>query len=419
MRSRVPPLLPTYVLLVLAVAFAVGSLRVGLDRLEAIDRLAASRAESAATVQDLQSLQSTLNEFVVSVQAYRRTGLDRDRELFEQAQRRVPAQLSALRDRMRESPMELALVERLVPLIARTTALANGMVEQASEAPAPPQAPDAPAPYLDSVESIRAIIADLEKREQEQLVRDGSALTAAISTATILQYTLAVLIVLLVALLFVAARRLSSFIPPAPREGTGGAVELDDESVDASNARIAMLLDNAMARARLAAATTPPDDPAAAGPVRSTLQAIGRAPLPAPGPPRPGTRSVADGLAFLARTYSQAGAFMVEPTLDMSVEIPEREKAFVIDRVAEWGLEAIAVRKRGGDVSLLFTAKDRDASLRILALLDHPDLPLRFSPREREEAAFLRRAAASLGGRFVVTHGPTGFALVLSIPLDS
>ena len=414
MRPRVPPLLPTYVLLVLVVVFAVGSLRVGLDRLEAIDRFAASRAESAATVQDLQSLQSTLNDVVASTQGYARTGLNEDRELFEQARRRFPVQLSRLRDRMRDSAAELALVERLVPLIARTTELTGAVIERASATPALPVAPDAPAPYLDSVEAIRAIVAELETREQDQLAHDGDALTAAISTAKILQYALAALIVLLVALLFMAARRLSSFIPPAPREGAGGAVELDEESVDASNARIAMLLDNATARARLAAATTPAD-PAAAGPVQSTLEAIERA----PGPPRPGAPTVADGLALLARAYSQAGGLMVEPTLDTSVEISEREKAFVIDRVAEWGLEAIAVRKRGGDVSLVFAAQDRDASLRILALLDHPDLPLRLSPREREEASFLRRAAASHGGRFVVTHGPTGFALVLSIPLDS
>ena len=77
------------------------------------------------------------------------------------------------------------------------------------------------------------------------------------------------------------------------------------------------------------------------------------------------------------------------------------------------------MRKRSGDVSLVFAANDRDASLRILALLDHPDLSLRLSPREREEADFLRRAAAALGGRFVVSHGPTGFALVLTVPLDS
>jgi len=418
MRPRVPPLLPTYVLLVLVVVFAVGSLWVALDRLEAIDRLAETRAESAATVQDLQSLQATLNDIVTSAQGYARTGVNENLELFERARRRVPTQLSSLRDRVRDSPAELALVERLVPLMARTSALASGVIERARATPASHDVQDAPAPYRDSVDAIRKIIAELETREQDQLARDGRALTAAISTARILQYALAALIVLLVALLFMSARRLSSFIPPAPRDA-GSALQPGEESADASNARIAMLLDDAMARARLAAATTPADDPAAGDRLRSSIEMIERAPLVAPGPPRPGAGTVADGLALLARVYSHADGFVVEPTLDTSVEISDREKAFVIDRVAEWGLEAIAMRKRGGDVSLAFAAKDRDASLRILALLDHPDLPLRLSPREREEADFLRRAAASLEGRFVVTHGPTGFALVLTIPLDS
>ena len=419
MRPRVPPLLPTYVLLVLIVVFAVGSLWVGLDRLDAIDRLAESRAESAAAVQDLQSLQTTLNDVVTSAQGYARTGVNENLELFERARRRVPAQLSSLRDRMRDSPAELALVERLVPLIARTTALASGVIERARATPASPEAQDAPAPYRDSVDAIRVIVAELETREQDQLAHDGRALTAAISTARILQYALAALIVLLVVLLFMAARRLSSFIPPAPREDAGSAMQLGEESADASNARITMLLDDALVRARLAAATTPADDPAAGARLRSSIETIERASLAAPGPPRPGAGTVADGLALLARVYSHAGGFMVEPTLDTSVEISNREKAFVIDRVAEWGFEAIAMRKRAGDVSLVFAAKDRDASLRILALLDHPDLSLRLSPREREEADFLRRAAAALGGRFVVSHGPTGFALVLTVPLDS
>jgi hypothetical protein len=122
---------------------------------------------------------------------------------------------------------------------------------------------------------------------------------------------------------------------------------------------------------------------------------------------------------MLARAYSQPGGLTVEPTLDRSVAISGREKAFVVDRVAEWGLEAVARRKRRGEVTLAFSCNEEDAaSLRVLALLDPPDVPLRLSPREREEADFLQRAAASLGGRFTVTHGPTGFALVLTLPVD-
>ncbi|HYR00568.1 MAG TPA: CHASE3 domain-containing protein [Casimicrobiaceae bacterium] len=418
MRPRIPPLLPTYVLLVLVVVFAAGSLWVGLGQLDTIERLAESRAESAATVQELQSLASTLNDIVTSAQGYARNGASENLDLFERARRTVPTQLTRLRDRMRDSPSELALVERLVPLIARTTALADAAIEHLRSAPAS-EAPEAPAAYRDSVEAIRVIIANLESRERDDLAHDGRALTAALSSAQILQFALAGLSVLLVGLLFVAARRLSSFIPPAPRVDAAASVDLGGESPAASNARIAMLLDDAVARARLAAVAAARDDPAAVESLRSSIEAIERTALAPHGEPRPGASTVVDGLALLARAYSQPGGLTVEPTLDRSVAISGREKAFVVDRVAEWGLEAIARRKRSGEITLVFSGNEDDASLRLLALLDPPDVPLRLSPREREETDFLQRAAASLGGRLVVTHGPTGFALVLTLPLDS
>lgn len=417
MRLRIPPLLPTYVLLVLVVVFAVGSLWVGLGQLDTIERLAESRAESAATVQELQSLAGTLNDIVTSAQGYARNGASENLDLFERARRAVPTQLTRLRDRMRDSPSELALVERLVPLIARTTTLADAAIERLRAAPAS-EAMEAPAAYRDSVEAIRAIIANLESREQDDLAHDGRALTAALSSAQILQFALAGLSVLLVGLLFVAARRLSSFIPPAPRVDAAASVELDGESPAASNARIAMLLDDAVARARLAVAAAR-DDPAVVESLRSSIEAIERTALAPHGEPRPGAPTVVDGLALLARAYSQPGGLTVEPTLDRSVAISGREKAFVVDRVAEWGLEAVARRKRRGEITLAFSCNEEGAaSLRVLALLDPPDVPLRLSPREREEADFLQHAAASLGGRLAVTHGPTGFALVLTVPVD-
>lgn len=417
MRLRIPPLLPTYVLLVLVVVFAVGSLWVGLGQLDTIERLAESRAESAATVQELQSLAGTLNDIVTSAQGYARNGASENLDLFERARRAVPTQLTRLRDRMRDSPSELALVERLVPLIARTTTLADAAIERLRAAPAS-EAMEAPAAYRDSVEAIRAIIANLESREQDDLAHDGRALTAALSSAQILQFALAGLSVLLVGLLFVAARRLSSFIPPAPRVDAAASVELDGESPAASNARIAMLLDDAVARARLVVAAAR-DDPAAVESLRSSIEAIERTALAPHGEPRPGAPTVVDGLALLARAYSQPGGLTVEPTLDRSVAISGREKAFVVDRVAEWGLEAVARRKRRGEITLAFSCNEEGAaSLRVLALLDPPDVPLRLSPREREEADFLQHAAASLGGRLAVTHGPTGFALVLTVPVD-
>jgi len=418
MRPRIPPLLPTYLLLVLVVVFTVASLWVGLHQLETIERLAESRAESAATVQELQSLRGTVTDIVTSAQGYARTGASENLDLFERARRAVPTQLTHLRDRMRDAPSELALVERLVPLIARTSTLAGVAIDRARVAP-PPEATEQPAAYRDSVDAINGIIANLESREEDELAGDGRALTAALSSAQILQYLLAALIILLVALLFVAGRRLSAFIPPAPRADVASALGLDAESPAPSSARIAMLLDDVIERARLAAAALARDDPAASESLRASIEAIERAPLSSHDEPRPGAPTIVDGLALLARAYSQPGGLTVEPTLDRSVELAGREKAFVVDRVASWGLEAVAVRKRKGDVTLAFAASEGDASLRILALLDPPDTPLRLSPREREEAEFLQRAAASLGGRLVVTHGTTGFALVLTLPLES
>ncbi len=420
MRPRIPPLLPTYFLLVLVVVFAVGSLWVGVERLDAIERLAESRAESAATVQDLQALHSLVNDIVTSAQGFARTSDSANLELFERARRSVPAQLTSLRHRMRDTPAELSLIEQLVPLIGRTIGLAEGMIERARGAPDETRPAETVVPYRESLEAIRAIIASLESREQVQLADDGRALRAAIGTARILHYALATLIVLLAALLFMAARRLSSFIPPAPRADAASLVELGgDDSLDASHAQIGMLLRDTLARARLAAATAPPDE-AAAERIRASIAALERVPLAADCEcPRPGAANIVDSLDQLARAYSQPAGLTVVPTLDHSVAIHGQDKAFVIDRVAAWGLESIATRKRSGEVALSFAANDHNASLRILALLDHPNLSLRLSPREREEADFLRRAATAAGGQLVVNQGPTGFALVLTVPLDA
>jgi CHASE3 domain sensor protein len=108
MRSRIPPLLPTYFLLVLVVLFAAGSLWIGLERLDAIERLAYSRAESAMTVQDLQSLRTLVSDVVNSTQTYLHTRDSANLDVFERARRSVSAQLTSLRDRMRGSPDDLA-----------------------------------------------------------------------------------------------------------------------------------------------------------------------------------------------------------------------------------------------------------------------------------------------------------------------
>jgi CHASE3 domain sensor protein len=360
-------------------------------------------------------------DIVNSSQAYVRTGDAANLEVFERARRGVSAQLTSLRDHMRDSPDELAAVERLVPLIARTTELAGASIERSRGGPDVARGDEAPASYRDALDEIHRIVSGLESREREQVAVDGRALVAEMGTARILDYALAALVILLAALLFFAARRLSSFIPPVPRTDAATTIALDDRAPSRStNVRIAMLLEDALARARLAADVASADDPAAGDRLRKSIAAVERTPLAdSLDEPRPGTASVVEGLALLAREYSQPGGMTVAPVLDQSVEIAQRDKRYVIDRVAEWGLEAIALRKHSGDVSLSLSASEHDGSLRILTLLDHPDAPLSLSPREREDADFLRRAAAAVGGRFVVNFGPTGFALVLTVPLDN
>ena len=105
--------------------------------------------------------------------------------------------------------------------------------------------------------------------------------------------------------------------------------------------------------------------------------------------------------------------------MDQSVEISGRDKRYIVDRVAQWGLEAVAARKRSGEVSLSLSANDHDGSLRILALLDHPDQLLRLSPWNARKPISCVAPPPRSGGRFVVNMSPTGFALVLTVPLDS
>src|SRR5262245_207179 len=178
MRLRIPPLLPTYFLLVLVVLFAAGSLWIGLERLEAIERLADSRAESAMTVQDLQSLRTLVSDIVNSTQAYNRSGDAASLEVFERARRSVSAQLTSLRDRTRDDPQELATIEQLVPLIARVVALAGASLDRARAGSEGTLGADTTTAYRDTIAAIQEIIASLEARERDQVARDGRALVA-------------------------------------------------------------------------------------------------------------------------------------------------------------------------------------------------------------------------------------------------
>jgi len=127
-------------------------------------------------------------------------------------------------------------------------------------------------------------------------------------------------------------------------------------------------------------------------------------------------RTLAQGLARLAQSYSRADGLMVRATIDQQAEVENAESAFVIFRSAEWALEAITLRRRTGEVSLRLGTSSEGVSLRISALADSPQYPLRLTPKENEQAHALQQAVAAAGGSFLVHEGPTGFMLTLSLP---
>ena len=120
-------------------------------------------------------------------------------------------------------------------------------------------------------------------------------------------------------------------------------------------------------------------------------------------------------VAKLAARYSRPEGLAVKPTIDRNLVIDRRGVAFLVYRSAEWGLETITLRKGTGEAALLL-ADDDGIVLRISALADNPDRPVRLSPREAEQASALQRAVEARGGTFVVTDSPTGFVLALHLP---
>jgi hypothetical protein len=129
---------------------------------------------------------------------------------------------------------------------------------------------------------------------------------------------------------------------------------------------------------------------------------------------------IADALlrARLAARYSRPEGLVVKPTIDRHLDIGRRDVAFLVYRSAEWGLETITLRKGAGEAALVL-ADDDGIVLRIAALADHPDRPVRLSPREAEQANALQRAVEARCGTFVVTDSPTGFVLALHLPRSS
>jgi CHASE3 domain sensor protein len=421
-RRLIPPVLPTYLLLVLVIFFAIASAWLGLERLDTIERLDESSIKAAQTVHDLQALQNAVVDIETSARGYVLTGDAADIELYERARRNVPLLLTSLRDRMRDNPEALALVESLVPLIAKRTALSGAAIEQKRSAPDAALPSEEGRPGKEATDAIRAVIAKLEAREQEQLAHDRRALVADIEAARRDRYLLTAVIVLLTVLLFLAVRRLKSLIPPELRIDLESAVDVPKIPVTADG-RVASLLQDALLRTRIAAAATPANTPEA-----ERLHALAAAMERARDEhllaevdlkqQRPEAENVIEALGLLAKSYSDLGGPTVKATMEQTVAIKSREKSFLIYRAAEWALEAMALRKHSGAITLHFNSDSENASLRILALPDKPDLPLRFTPKESDEANVLQQATTLIGGTFVISGGPMGFAVLLIIPVD-
>ena len=137
MRLSIPPLLPPYGLLVLVLAYAFGSLWLGLARLDDIARMAVSTTKSGATLDDLQALREAVNDIEAAGPASVRARSTRLRQVSSGVASRVPALLAALRDKMRDDATELALLEELVPMIAERTTLAASSIERTRSATDP------------------------------------------------------------------------------------------------------------------------------------------------------------------------------------------------------------------------------------------------------------------------------------------
>ena len=119
MRLPIPPFLPPYGVLILVVAYAVGALWLGLTRLDDMAQLADSTTRNRATIDDLQAFQSAVDEIDAAGPAGVPVSAGARAAIFERERDRIPVLLSALRDKMRDDAAELALVEEIVPLIAR------------------------------------------------------------------------------------------------------------------------------------------------------------------------------------------------------------------------------------------------------------------------------------------------------------
>lgn len=424
MRLSMPPFLPPYAVLFLVVAYAAGSLWLGLARLDDITRQSESASRNAATINDLQALLNTVSDIDAAGPNASIASTTSLAETFEQARRRVPILLSALRDKVRNNASELALVEDLVPLLAERTTLTASSIERRRTAPDPPVETTTDLSGKASPDRIRAIIASLELREQEELNQSRQARIRTIGEARRDLYIMAGVTLLLVTSLFLAVRRLRSFMPVVPGAGAPSAVAVaPGHSPDATDAGVGTLLGDALLRARLAEAGAPADSSRRER-LRSLVAATEQA-LSAHAGAYVDDRAQSEAqgtvaaMASLVQAYSRPGGLTVNATIDRSATMTDARKAFLFFRSAEWALEAITLRKRTGEVTLELIARGECTSLRIHALTDDPETPFTLTPKEGEEARVLQQGATALAGTFIGGDGPTGFSLTLTVPSDA
>jgi len=420
MRIRIPPLLPPYIVLALVITYAVGSLWLGLARIDAITQLTEAAAENAATAKDLNDLLAAVNDIENAGRGYALTADESYLEPFERGRRRVPALLSELRDKMRDDKVELALIEDLVSLIAERTTITVTGIERKRNAPDKPYTMTFGRRGKESAEEIRKIVATLEAREQDELSQLRQTLAKALDEARGDLYLMAGVTMLLVISLFLAVRRLRSFIHMPIIAGAGREPETAPTPASGNGAEIGTLLNDALLRARLAAASASADPDAnrrqhslvraveQALAAQSTAQEHQGAEHESPG--------VVDAMFALAHAYSTPGGLTIKTTIDRKIRVEDSQKAFLVLRSAEWALEAITLRKRTGEVTLSLNSGDGRIALHVQALTDNPRPTLTLSPNEAEEANALRQGTLALAGALVVDEGPTGFSLTLAIP---
>lgn len=423
MRFRIPPFLPPYALLVLVITYAIGALWLGSARLDGITQLTEAAARNAETANDLNALVAAINDMESAGRGFVITGDESFFEQFERGRRRAPGLLSSLRDKMRDDTTELSLIEELVSLISeRSTMIGTGIERRRS---APDQPPDMTlrSRARETSDGIRKVVATLEAREQDELRQIRGTLTRTLDAARRGLYVMAGVTLLLVVSLFLAVRRLRTFISVTPEGGARGEIEIARiAGADTLDAGVGTLLRDALLRVRLAAASETADSDVREH-LRSLIETMEQAVAAHTGAYErhstdAGARTVIQAVALLGRAYSVPERLVVKATVDQTVKVPDRQKAFLIVRSAEWALEAITLRKRAGNVTLSLTNAGNDVSLRVLALTDDPKSPVTLTPRETEEANALRQGAAAVGGSFALDDGPTGLSLVVTIPVD-